>query len=193
MTQACLKQCRYVTPRLEVQALAPHVAYGLAETEPLQTELSQTELSQALLKLLTPRVVETLPPHFSGIDTPERAAHWLAQMRCESQLLLVQSAASAEPVGLVFIHAPDEGGTQVGAPATWHLGYLLGEDYWGQGLASECLRGLIDWCRAAEFSVFLLAGVEPGNHASIRLLSRLGFHREGAVGADGQVFYRLDI
>ncbi len=61
------------------------------------------------------------------------------------------------------------------------LGYVLGRAHWGQGLMREALSGLI----AHAFSDLALrrleAEVNPANHASVKLLERLGFVREGLL------------
>jgi RimJ/RimL family protein N-acetyltransferase len=71
------------------------------------------------------------------------------------------------------------------------LGFLFAQPYWGKGLATEAATA---WVRAA-FDEFRLARLgafaHPENHASIRILEKLGFQaerREMVMGMDSIVF-----
>ena len=61
------------------------------------------------------------------------------------------------------------------------LGYVLGRAHWGQGLMHEALGALL----AAAFGPLglrrLEAEIDPRNTASLRLIERLGFTREGLL------------
>jgi RimJ/RimL family protein N-acetyltransferase len=61
------------------------------------------------------------------------------------------------------------------------LGYALASAHWGHGFAQEALRLVLDHA----FNVLdlhrLEADVDPRNAASIRLLEKLGFVREGVL------------
>ncbi|HSQ27156.1 MAG TPA: GNAT family N-acetyltransferase [Anaerolineales bacterium] len=64
---------------------------------------------------------------------------------------------------------------------TWEIGYDLHPAYWGQGLMSEALQTMIEFCLSTQNHVTihrLEALVDPGNTASIRLLEKFGFDRE---------------
>ena len=50
------------------------------------------------------------------------------------------------------------------------LGYLLAENAWGKGFASELIEGFVDWCRGQEAITSLAGGVEADNAASRRVL-----------------------
>jgi len=61
------------------------------------------------------------------------------------------------------------------------VGYWLGEEYWGQGLASEAVQAVVDW----GFEFFSLnkvvAGIFEGNEASMRVLEKAGFSLEAVL------------
>lgn len=71
------------------------------------------------------------------------------------------------------------------------LGFRLAQPYWGKGFATEAASA---WVRAAFKELRLArlgAFVHPDNHASIRILEKLGFHaerREMVMGMDSIVF-----
>lgn len=59
------------------------------------------------------------------------------------------------------------------------IGYALGRPFWGSGLAAESLHLLLTHAFDEMDFRRLEADVDPRNGASIRLLERLGFRREG--------------
>jgi ribosomal-protein-alanine N-acetyltransferase len=68
---------------------------------------------------------------------------------------------------------------------TWYqragFGYELGRNYWRKGIMTEALRGMLDY----GFGVLELNRIEavvmPGNIASVKMLEKLGFRREGLL------------
>jgi [ribosomal protein S5]-alanine N-acetyltransferase len=62
------------------------------------------------------------------------------------------------------------------------LGYWIGEQYWGRGIATECLKLIIDYAFSAELGLKqLCAYVYPENKASIRVLEKNGMNKIGEV------------
>ena len=59
------------------------------------------------------------------------------------------------------------------------LGYALGRDSWGQGIAREAVRALIRYGFEALELHRIGADVDPRNTRSLRMLEELGFSREG--------------
>jgi len=152
----------------------------------VESQLS-SEVRHALLKrvpeILTPEVVENLPPYFHNIDSAQQAQVWLERMLSDSRLLQVKSA-SGELIGFLFIYVENQRDA--------HIGYLLAEEYWGKGLASELLKGFIQEISRSEPWNKLIGGVDRSNLASAHLLKNLGFvERDGDEGA--VVFYEYTI
>ncbi|TEA03272.1 putative N-acetyltransferase p20 [Colletotrichum sidae] len=76
---------------------------------------------------------------------------------------------------------------------TWELGYWFGEEYWGQGYASEALDAFCKFCFASDPSLLRLeATMFSVNVPSRRVLEKSGWTYEGAkrqaVEKKGQVF-----
>ena len=61
------------------------------------------------------------------------------------------------------------------------IGYALVHAHWGQGYAAEALRLALDYAFGVLDLHRLEADSDPRNAASIRLLERLGFVREGLL------------
>lgn len=149
-------------------------------------DLSLTErsvLSEQIPKILTPLVVENLPPYFHSITSCELARALLDRMLLESRLLQVKSEAQ-ELIGFLFAYVENESDA--------HIGYLLSEEYWGKGLASELLTNFIEEIAKTESWSKLVGGVETPNFASANLLKKLGFV-EQPVNESGVSFYEYTI
>ena len=77
-------------------------------------------------------------------------------------------------------------GAVIGKAGFWRLpevGYILHPDHWGQGLAGEAVGASIEHVFSTRALDDLVADVDPGNAASIRLLERLGFVQTGSAKA----------
>ncbi|EON66983.1 hypothetical protein W97_06099 [Coniosporium apollinis CBS 100218] len=64
------------------------------------------------------------------------------------------------------------------------VGYWLGEELWGRGVATEALVGFVGWVlgeREWERVIRVHAGVYGGNVASGRVLRKAGFRLEGCL------------
>ena len=71
------------------------------------------------------------------------------------------------------------------SPGDIHVGYIFGKAHWGQGLASELLRGLVDHMTASGYNGVMHAGVAHGNPASVKVLTKVGFEvMEGGSESD---------
>ncbi|WP_339979789.1 GNAT family N-acetyltransferase [Pseudoalteromonas lipolytica] len=159
------------TPRLNVIEINSNTA-----------KLEQTTLVNALPSILTPAVVANLPGYFQGIDSIAAAEKWLANMLDECRLLMLQSQQQ-EVVGLLFIYTEKHDA---------HIGYLLAEQYWGQGLAFELLQGFINLAGTQSQWHKLIAGVDESNTPSIKLLKKLAFE-EQASKENGMLFFEFNL
>lgn len=60
------------------------------------------------------------------------------------------------------------------------FGYILNRDFWGQGYASEAVKGFTDWIFDSLPVHRLSAYVDSRNASSIKLLEKLDFSLEGS-------------
>ena len=65
----------------------------------------------------------------------------------------------------------------------YEITYLLVRGHWGRGYGREMVARLVDLLVAEEGARRLQADVDPDNGASLALLERLGFRREGLLRA----------
>jgi ribosomal-protein-alanine N-acetyltransferase len=80
-------------------------------------------------------------------------------------------------VGLVGFHEWDRYHRRA------EVGYGLARTYWGRGIASEALRAILRFGFDEMELNRVFARTIADNHASVRLLERLGFQREGTQRA----------
>jgi ribosomal-protein-alanine N-acetyltransferase len=64
---------------------------------------------------------------------------------------------------------------------TMELGYWLAEPFWGRGLTTEACRAVLALAFAEYGPERIQARVIDGNHASARVLAKLGFREEGTL------------
>lgn len=64
---------------------------------------------------------------------------------------------------------------------TGEIGYWLGEPYWGRGIATRALGMMVEYAFDELLFVRLQALVFAGNAASMRVLEKNGFVREGVM------------
>lgn len=124
-----------------------------------------------VVSLLTEPVTRHLPPHWQGPYDADRASQWFDQRRSESTVLLVVDRSDRSPLGLLILSETTNGDPSVDV----RVGYMIKEDVWGRGLATELVAGLADWCRTDGTVRSLIGGVADGNEASTRVLTRNGF------------------
>jgi RimJ/RimL family protein N-acetyltransferase len=67
------------------------------------------------------------------------------------------------------------------------VGYWFGRQFWGRGIGTRAMRQFL----GLETTRPLYADPYVGNTASVRLLERCGFRREGTVRHDGDEFLLL--
>lgn len=72
------------------------------------------------------------------------------------------------------------------------IGYWLGEPFWGKGIMPEALKLMINYCFETFDLVRIQAGVFENNPASMRVLQKAGFVKEGvskkALCKGGQIY-----
>jgi RimJ/RimL family protein N-acetyltransferase len=129
------------------------------------------KLVAELAPVLTTPVLRHLPPSLQISEDAEAIARWARAREAESEVLTIRNKETSELLGLVFL-AEDPGAK--GGLAI-HLGYLLAENSWNKGYATEVLLGLVEWLGEQSRAVTLFGGVEKANAASARVLVKAGF------------------
>ena len=176
-----LRNCTFETGRLLVR-----------EWHSLSSgDWQQQDLAQVVATLLTEPVTRSLPSSWQGSYTVKRAHEWIKERDSEGTTLLVVDRLTDRPVGLMILLETqvEEGNGERDV----RLGYLLSEDVWGQGIASELVSGFVGWCREQTSVSYVTGGVALDNPASMRVLQKNGFQlvkSEDEIAQDEQL-YRL--
>jgi RimJ/RimL family protein N-acetyltransferase len=108
---------------------------------------------------------------------PYEAAHALGFLQWAGQ-------QPVETVWAIAVHDTPVGGIgmQLGQDierVSAEIGYWLGQDYWGRGLATAALRSVTDYAFAQFGLTRIFAVPFASNAASIRVLEKAGYVLEG--------------
>ena len=108
--------------------------------------------------------------------TPADARSWIDQRLadCETQMFAIE--ADGKLAGGVGFHAQDNEKRR-----TAQIGYWLGRDFWGRGIATAALRVVSKRAFATTDILRLEAGVYHPNVASMRVLEKCAYEREGVM------------
>jgi len=61
------------------------------------------------------------------------------------------------------------------------IGYVLAKQYWGQGYMPEAVQSLVAWALAQDSIYRIWSVCDIENHASARVLEKVGMSREGIL------------
>lgn len=145
----------------------------MIETERLELRPFTREDAPFILRLLNePSFIENIAD--KGVRTLEQAEGYLVNGPMASQakyghgLWAVERKADGALMGMCGLIKRD-------AFADRDLGYAFLPEFWGKGFAREAARASLAWGHSEMGLRRVIAIVSPGNEASIRLLSSLGF------------------
>lgn len=162
----------FTTPRLSVSGWGPV----------LENPDTRAKLEATLAAFLTPPVLAPLPPSLQLDSFPGGITGWVTTLDAQSDVSRVEQRSDGAMIGLLILGASPEPPD----PPCLHIGYLLAERVWGQGLASELVQGLV-----GATDVTLIGGVARDNPASARVLQKAGFSHDPARSTpDTDMFIR---
>jgi ribosomal-protein-alanine N-acetyltransferase len=108
-------------------------------------------------------------------SSPEEYRAYLQRIRRDThEGFLVRRTDTGELAGVVNLNEIVRGGLK-----SAYLGYYAFTPHAGRGVMTEALRLAIDLAFSGMGLHRLEANIQPGNAASLRLVERLGFRREG--------------
>lgn len=126
------------------------------------------------------RYTDTGP--FVSMDEAREVMEWIDEIFTNRQGMRWALALKEEPKALIGTAGYNQ----------WHqwnnsaeIGYDLGRGHWGQGLMGEALAPIIDFGFDRMALNRIEADVTVGNEGSVRVLEKLGFHREGVLRQRG--------
>lgn len=160
--------------------------------EQLDTREGKMRVERDLQSILTPEVLCHLPPSLQLGNTLSAVSTWVEARAAESDVYLIMIRAPAGDTGrlvgvliLVDLSKDDD-------EAQFHLGYLLAEQHWGQGFASEMVQGLVEVMRQLG-PLSVLGGVSVDNPASAKILTRAGFVKDADLSTPDTDMFVLSL
>ena len=116
----------------------------------------------------------------------EHAVAWLRYLEWQAPEIHFAIASADEVIGYIGL------GLQTDVfRRSAEIGYWLGEPFWGRGIATAALQALTEYAFFKFNLLRLFAYVNVTNPASVRVLEKAGYVREGRlrknVSKDGQV------
>jgi len=149
------------------------------------------ETPRLRLRQLTPADVSAILKHFGNaqvvqfiemqpIKTLEQANEWLKWMgdfyaAQDGLRWAIETRSDLAFIGSAGLHHWER------EHHCAELGFDITQDYWGEGYATEVARALIEFAWQHMHLNRLQADVMQGNRASMRVLEKLGFQREGLL------------
>jgi RimJ/RimL family protein N-acetyltransferase len=126
---------------------------------------------------------------YAGQDAPTRFMTFATHRDVADSLAFAERCEACWASGAAFPWAvtDKDAGTLMGvlelrlAPPKADFGYIFGEAFWGQGLASEAARAVVAWTIAQPAIFRVWATCHPGNAASAGVLRRAGLSHEARL------------
>ncbi|MCQ2286242.1 MAG: GNAT family N-acetyltransferase [Bacteroidales bacterium] len=147
------------------------------------------QTSRILLRLWQEKDAENLFKYASDPDVGPRAG-WPPHQSIEESLQIIRTIfnndhtwaivlkETGEPIGCIGYYLPNESNIGIGDNEV-EIGYWLAKSYWNQGICTETLRLMMDYCfNTMNFST-LWCDFFIDNPASGRVMEKCGFKDSG--------------
>ena len=143
--------------------------FSLREWRPDDAELLQKHADN-------PNVYAFLMDRFPHPYTMDDAVNWVNLILRQNPVVTFVIAVDDKLAGVIGLELRDD--IYRKAPL---LGYWLGEEFWGRGIASEAVKLLTNYAFSTLDIVRIQAGVLSNNHRSMRVLEKAGYVKEGVL------------
>ncbi len=114
-------------------------------------------------------VRDALPNPYTVMD----ALQWIAHVNDQEPVVNFAIVFSGQVVGSIGCVPKKDVSRK-----TIEIGYFVGENYWGKGIATEAVRLLVDFIETRMDINRIYAHVFANNKPSMRVLQKNGFHLE---------------
>lgn len=114
------------------------------------------------------------PPHKSE----EESLKVIRNVFSEERMWAVELKETSEPIGCVG-YLPSSHSNLSIDPDQCEVGYWIARPYWGQGICTEAMRQVVDYCFNVKGFTVLWGDYFPENPASGRVMEKCGFRDTG--------------
>ena len=189
------------------------VSWGYRTKDDLAGHLIVDNVDQlrSAIALSTPRLIfrpwldsdaEALFKYASDPDVGPRAG-WPPHQSVEDSLQIIRTIFSndhiwalelketGEPIGCMGYYTHGESNIDIGLNDA-ELGYWIAKPYWNQGLCTEALQAMIDYCFKVKQFQTLWADFFVNNPASGRVMEKCGFCDTGKINWCSHLFHGDD-
>jgi len=135
---------------------------------------NENDLSNLVLYANNINVWNNLRNYFPSPYTEEDGINWLAKMKEASPIVNLTIDLDGAAIGGIGLILNADVYTK-----SAELSYWLAEPYWNQGIATEAIRQMVEYCFYYFDIVRIYAEVFEINKASMRALEKNGFYLEG--------------
>jgi RimJ/RimL family protein N-acetyltransferase len=142
-------------------------------------EFAESDIDEIVRLANNEQVARYLADRFPHPYTRADAAWWVHHGATENGAINRAIAHRGTLVGGIGIDPQTGWRAHVGA-----IGYWIGQDYWGQGIATQALREMTDIGFRDRCFRKLVAQVLAPNIASMRVLEKAGYAREAVLAAE---------
>ena len=152
---------------------------------PINQAPEQFDLGDIRLRRPRPADAEAIFEYGSDPEVA-RFADWPVQASIEPILELIEERKARWECGNEFYWVITEGGSDraLGGVScklkgdAAEIGYLLNRNHWGKGYATKSAMAVVQWLKSNPTITRIWATCDTENLASIRVLEKLGLHRE---------------
>lgn len=146
----------------------------MIETDRLILRPWRVEDAEALFKYASDKRVSELAlwPRHTSVEISRYVIEKIFMPNPQS--FAMELRATREPIGCIGL-VPDEAEHYVTESGEREVGYWIGYPYWGKGLTTEALNGLIGYCHDRLRLKSLLITTDAQNFASQRVAEKCGF------------------
>lgn len=141
------------------------MTFSTSRLDAVTLDQSMPGIQAEIMTLFTESVSRYLPPSCQHLTSTEDVDRWLNSMAQTGAVLRLTHQHQAAGYLFVFPEAEND----------YRLGYVLAEALWGKGLATEAMQGLVSYLSEQQHAARFIAGVEPDNAGSVKVLKKLGF------------------
>lgn len=112
--------------------------------------------------------------------TIEEEEHFIDNILKQENALFIIGEVEGKIVGTLNFG----GGTRPRTVHTGEFGVSVLKEYWGQGIGTELIKYLIDWCKKSGIIRKVNLRVRSDNNSAIHVYKKFGFNEEGIITRD---------